>query len=89
VAVAGWGPTARLWVLIPAAAYTLTGALAVRRAAISPGPKAAAALASFAMAEAAAILLVTSVGPPEAWAAIMTLFWMGGILLTTSHGNDQ
>jgi tRNA A-37 threonylcarbamoyl transferase component Bud32 len=89
LAVAGWVPTARLWVLVPAAAYTLTGALAVSRAATAPGPKAAAAVPSFALAEAAAILLVTSVGPPEAWAAIMTLFWMGGILLTTSHGNDQ
>jgi hypothetical protein len=89
MAVAGLVPGARLWVLIPAVAYTLTGGLAVRRAAISPGFTATAALASFAIAEVAAILLATSAGPPGAWAAIMTLCWMGGVLLTTNHGNDQ
>jgi serine/threonine protein kinase len=89
IAVAGWGPTARLWVLVPAAAYTLTGALAVSRMAIPAGRKATAALAFFAVAEAAAVLFATSAGPPEAWAPIMALSWMGGIALSISHGNDQ
>jgi hypothetical protein len=89
IAVAGVGPTARLWVLVPAAAYTLTGALAVSRMVIPAGRKATAALASFAVAEAAAILFATSTGPPEAWAPLMTLTWMGGIALSISRDNEQ
>jgi serine/threonine protein kinase len=89
IAIAGWIPATRLWVLVPAAAYTLTGALAVSRMAISPGPRPAAALASFALAEAAAILLISPAGAPEAWAAIMTLSWMGGVLLSLNFTNNQ
>jgi hypothetical protein len=42
------------------------------------------------VAEVAAILLVTLSGTPQAWAAaIMTLSWMSGVLLTTVFGDEK
>jgi hypothetical protein len=102
IAAAGWAPMARLWVLVPAAAYTLIGALAVGRSRTRAGPaspgsigrapgiRTSGALGSFAVAEVAAILLVTLSGTPQAWAAaIMTLSWMSGVLLTTVFGDEK
>jgi len=79
VAAGGWAPMSRLFVLGPAAAYTLAGAVAVSRAALARERLAALAFASFWAAEAAAILAASRTGPPQAWAVVLVLSWLGGL----------
>jgi serine/threonine-protein kinase len=72
-------PAYRLFVLVPAALYTLPGALAVSRATVSRVAPVALAFVSFCIAEAAAILVASHVRPGEAWSAVLALAWLGGV----------
>jgi len=90
IAAGHLAPEYRLFVLAPAAVYTLPGAVAVSRASFSRasssrggssrvGP-AALAFVLLWIAEAAAVLVASHVRPSEAWSAAMVLAWLGAVL---------
>jgi hypothetical protein len=79
IAAGDLAPVSRLFVLGPAAAYTLAGALAVSRATVTGTRPAVLAFTAFWTAEVTAILLASRTGPPEAWAALLALGWLCGL----------
>jgi hypothetical protein len=79
IAAGHLAPEYRLFVLVPAAIYTLPGAVAVSHATFSRAGQAALVFVSLWISEAAAILVASHVRPAEAWSAIMVFAWLGAI----------